>query len=270
MAWTQSYRHLQLNCEHPDIASSLISSAEICESLLGANLPATVLDDAALLPAPHDYPNPYHQGQHRDRGTQKLGQSHRDQQLALYCGFRYSITLMNDQADLAVEDWIGQGVALHWGTGDLMMPTQTRHGIITEVTALGSNQGMAAYRVICEPGLAQLRLASHNRRHHHLSLAELIEKIISRHNIDIEIEIDDQLKDCHIQHSVQYNQTDLSYLQYHLALFGITGYYRHEVDGHTLVLVPHDAEVLRADAADILTPAVKSVQLNLGDFNYAA
>ena len=115
--------------------------------------------------------------------------------------------------------------------------------------ALGSNQGMAAYRIICEPRLTQLRLASHNRRHHHLSLAELIDQIISPYEIDIEI--DDRLKDCHIQHSVQYNQTDLSYLQYHLALFGVTGYYRHRVDAHTLVLMPHDAEVLRPDSADI-------------------
>ena len=245
MAWTQSYRHLQLTCEQPDIASSLISQAELCESLLGADLPATVWEVESLLPAANSYPSPYHHD-NRTLSAQDISQ-------ALFCGFRYRITLMSEQADLAIEDWIGQSVALHWGSGDLMMPAQTRHGIITEVTALGSNQGMAAYQIICEPALAQLRLASHNRRHHHLSLAELIGKIIHPDDIDlnINIEIDDSLKDCHIQHSVQYNQTDLSYLQYHLALFGITGYYRHEVDGHTLVLVPHDAEVLRADAADI-------------------
>ncbi|WP_025651843.1 MULTISPECIES: hypothetical protein [Psychrobacter] len=54
-------------------------------------------------------------------------------------------------------------------------------------------RGMAAYRIICEPALSQLRLNSHNRRHHHLSLSELIKDIISPYDIDIEI--DERLSD---------------------------------------------------------------------------
>lgn len=241
MVWTQSHRHLQITCEHPDLASILISDADLMESLLGADLPSSVWDKAVLMPSPTDYPSPYHQDQRE--------LSYKAKQLALYCGYRFCLTLVSEQADLAIEDCIGQGIAMHWRTGDTVMPEQIRHGIVTEVVALGSNQGMAAYQIICEPKLAQLRLTSHNRRHHHLSLAELIEQVISPYDIDVEI--DDSLKDCHIQHSVQYNQTDLSYLNYHLALFGVTGYYRHQVDAHTLVLMPHNAEVLRPDSADI-------------------
>ncbi|WP_025652682.1 MULTISPECIES: DUF2345 domain-containing protein [unclassified Psychrobacter] len=113
-------------------------------------------------------------------------------------------------------------------------------------------RGMAAYRIICEPALSQLRLNSHNRRHHHLSLSELITQIISSY--DMNVEIDERLSsasDYHIQHSVQYNQTDLAYLTQYLTLYGITGYYRHEVDSHTLVLLPHNGEILRPDANDI-------------------
>ncbi|WP_201566560.1 DUF2345 domain-containing protein [Psychrobacter immobilis] len=54
-------------------------------------------------------------------------------------------------------------------------------------------RGMAAYRIICEPTISQLRLSSHNRRHHHLSLSELIKDIISPYDIDIEI--DERLSD---------------------------------------------------------------------------
>ncbi|MGO2121574.1 contractile injection system protein, VgrG/Pvc8 family [Psychrobacter sp.] len=113
-------------------------------------------------------------------------------------------------------------------------------------------RGMAAYRIICEPNLSQLRLNSHNRRHHHLSLSELITDIISPY--DMNVEIDERLSDdsnYHIQHSVQYNQTDLAYLTQYLALYGITGYYRHDIDKHTLILLPSDGEELRPDVNDI-------------------
>ncbi len=244
MVWTQKNRHLQISSAHPDIASSLIQQADLLESLLGMPLPDSVWSKPALMPAPDAYPSPYHHDQR--------AQSYQQRQLALYCGYRISIMLLHPRVGLDIKEWLGQSIAIHWHTGDTLLPSQIRHGIITEAVALGSNSGMAAYRIICEPALSQLRLSSHNRRHHHLSLSELISQILSPYNIDIEL--DERLSDdsnYHIQHSVQYNQTDLSYLIQYLALYGVTGYYRHENDKHTLVLLPHDAEVLRPDINDI-------------------
>ncbi|OLF41400.1 type VI secretion system Vgr family protein [Psychrobacter sp. Rd 27.2] len=244
MVWTQTKRHVQLTSAHPDISMSLIQQADLVESLLGMPLPDSVWDKPVLMPAPTAYPSPYHQDQRQ--------LSYQQRQLALYCGYRISLTLLHPQAGLDTKGWLGQSLAIHWHTADTLLPSQIRHGIITEVIALGSNSGMAAYRIICEPALSQLRLSSHNRRHHHLSLSELIKDIISPYNINVEI--DERLSsagDYHIQHSVQYNQTDLAYLTQYLALFGVTGYYRHDTDRHTLVLLPHDAEALRPDASDI-------------------
>ena len=244
MVWTQTKRHVQLSSAHPDIATSLIQQADLVESLLGMPLPDSVWSKPALMPTPDAYPSPYHHDQRE--------QSYQQRQLALYCGYRISITLLHPRAGLDIKQWLGQSLSIHWHTGDTLLPSQTRHGIITEVVALGSNSGMAAYRIICEPNLGQLRLNSHNRRHHHLSLSELITDIISPY--DMNVEIDERLSDdsnYHIQHSVQYNQTDLAYLTQYLALYGITGYYRHEADKHTLVLLPSDGEELRPDANDI-------------------
>jgi len=244
MVWTQKNRHLQISSAHPDIASSLIQQADLLESLLGMPLPDSAWSKPALMPAPDAYPSPYH---HDQRAP-----SYQQRQLALYCGYRISITLLHSKVGLDIKEWIGQSMAIHWHTGDTLLPSQIRHGIITEAVALGSNSGMAAYRIICEPALSQLRLSSHNRRHHHLSLSELIKDIIGLYDIDVEL--DERLSDdskYHIQHSVQYNQTDLSYLTQYLALYGVTGYYRHENDKHTLVLLPHDAAVLRPDINDI-------------------
>ncbi|MGE6796813.1 contractile injection system protein, VgrG/Pvc8 family [Psychrobacter okhotskensis] len=244
MVWTQTKRHVQLSSAHPDIATSIIQQADLVESLLGMPLPDSVWDKPALMPTPDAYPSPYHQDQR--------AQSYQQRQLALYCGYRISITLLHPRAGLDIKQWLGQSLSIHWHTGDTLLPSQNRHGIITEVIALGSNSGMAAYRIICEPALSQLRLSSHNRRHHHLSLSELITDIISPY--DMNVEIDERLSDdsnYHIQHSVQYNQTDLAYLTQYLALYGVTGYYRHESDKHTLVLLPSDGEILRPDANDI-------------------
>lgn len=244
MVWTQTKRHVQLSSAHPDIATSIIQQADLVESLLGMPFPDSVWSKPALMPAPDAYPSPYHQDQR--------AQSYQQRQLALYCGYRISITLLHPRAGLDIKQWLGQSLSIHWHTGDTLLPSQTRHGIITEAVALGSNSGMAAYRIICEPSLSQLRLNSHNRRHHHLSLSELITDIISPY--DMNVEIDERLSDdsnYHIQHSVQYNQTDLAYLTQYLALYGITGYYRHEADKHTLVLLPSDGEELRPDANDI-------------------
>ncbi|MFK3989137.1 MULTISPECIES: type VI secretion system Vgr family protein [unclassified Psychrobacter] len=244
MVWTQTKRHVQLSSAHPDIATSLIQQADLVESLLGMPLPDSVWSKPALMPTPDAYPSPYHQDQRQ--------QSYQQRQLALYCGYRISITLLHPRAGLDTKQWLGQSLSIHWHTGDTLLPSQTRHGIITEVVALGSNSGMAAYRITCEPSLSQLRLNSHNRRHHHLSLSELITQIISPY--DMNVEIDERLSNdsnYHIQHSVQYNQTDLAYLTQYLALYGITGYYRHEADKHTLVLLPSDGEELRPDVNDI-------------------
>lgn len=244
MVWTQTKRHVQLSSAHPDIATSIIQQADLVESLLGMPLPDSVWDKPALMPTPDAYPSPYHQDQR--------AQSYQQRQLALYCGYRISITLLHPRAGLDIKQWLGQSLSIHWHTGDTLLPSQNRHGIITEAVALGSNSGMAAYRIICEPALSQLRLSSHNRRHHHLSLSELITDIISPY--DMNVEIDERLSDdsnYHIQHSVQYNQTDLAYLTQYLALYGVTGYYRHESDKHTLVLLPSDGEILRPDANDI-------------------
>lgn len=244
MVWTQTKRHVQLSSAHPDIATSLIQQADLVESLLGMPLPDSVWSKPTLMPAPDAYPSPYHHDQR--------AQSYQERQLALYCGYRISITLLHPRAGLDIKQWLGQSLSIHWHTGDKLLPSQTRHGIITEAVALGSNSGMAAYRIICEPALSQLRLNSHNRRHHHLSLSELITQIISPY--DMNVEIDERLSDdsnYHIQHSVQYNQTDLAYLTQYLALYGITGYYRHDIDKHTLVLLPSDGEELRPDVSDI-------------------
>lgn len=244
MVWTQTKRHVQLSSAHPDIATSLIQQADLVESLLGMPLPDSVWSKPALMPPPDAYPSPYHHDQR--------AQSYQERQLALYCGYRISITLLHPRAGLDIKQWLGQSLSIHWHTGDKLLPSQTRHGIITEAVALGSNSGMAAYRIICEPALSQLRLNSHNRRHHHLSLSELITQIISPY--DMNVEIDERLSDdsnYHIQHSVQYNQTDLAYLTQYLALYGITGYYRHDIDKHTLVLLPSDGEELRPDVSDI-------------------
>lgn len=241
MVWTQTKRHLQISSAHSDIATSLIQQADIIESLLGMPLPDSIWETPTLMPAPSAYPSPYHHDQRQ--------QSYQERQLALYCGYRISITLLHPQAGLNIQDWLGQSVAIHWQTDDALLPSQIRHGVITEVAILGSNSGMAAYRIICEPVLNQLRLSGHNRRHHHLSLSELITDIVSPYDMDIEI--DERLSDYHVQHSVQYNQTDLAYLTQYLAIYGITGYYRHEADKHTLVLLPHDAEALHPDTSDI-------------------
>ncbi len=84
MVWTQTKRHVQLSSAHPDIATSLIQQADLIESLLGMPLPDSVWRKPALMPAPDAYPSPYHHDQRV--------QSYTDRQLALYTGYRISIT----------------------------------------------------------------------------------------------------------------------------------------------------------------------------------
>lgn len=86
MVWTQTKRHVQLSSAHLDIATSLIQQADLIESLLGMPLPDSVWSKPALMPVPTSYPSPYHQDQRQ--------QSYQQRQLALYCGYRISITLL--------------------------------------------------------------------------------------------------------------------------------------------------------------------------------
>ena len=98
MVWTQKNRHLQISSAHPDIASSLIQQADLLESLLGMPLPDSVWSKPALMPAPDAYPSPYHHDQR--------AQSYQQRQLALYCGYRISITLLHPQVGLDIKEWL--------------------------------------------------------------------------------------------------------------------------------------------------------------------
>ncbi|MGP5543077.1 hypothetical protein ACTXMH_11010, partial [Psychrobacter celer] len=102
MVWTQTKRHVQLTSAHPDISMSLIQQADLVESLLGMPLPDSVWDKPVLMPAPTAYPSPYHQDQRQ--------LSYQQRQLALYCGYRISLTLLHPQAGLDTKGWLGQSL----------------------------------------------------------------------------------------------------------------------------------------------------------------
>ncbi|NZA28139.1 type VI secretion system tip protein VgrG [Luteimonas sp. SJ-92] len=184
-------------------------------------------------------------------------------------GFRLELTALSVDAHLALDDLLGQPALLELltdGAGDRLRPF---HGHVTAFERLGSNGGLARYRLVLEPWLAFLRQRVDSYVFQDKTVVEIVEDLFADYAEAGALapawrwELADREVYARRSLTTQYQESDHVFLQRLLAEEGIFCWFEHDGDAasdtfgqHTLVLADHgdafaDAGAVRYHRADV-------------------
>ncbi len=159
------------------------------------------------------------------------------------------IDLLSPDEDLALDDMLGQGIAL-----ELALPgDQSRffHGIVAECSQTGRLGRYATYSAQVVPWLWFLTRTSDCRIFQQKSIPDIIKFVFREHGTS---DFEDALSGSYAprDYCVQYMETDFNFVSRLMEEEGIYYFFRHEKDKHTLVLCD-------STSAHSVTPGCASV-----------
>ncbi len=171
-------------------------------------------------------------------------------------GFQWSITALSLEAGLPLDELIGQPalLQLELANSDL----RAFHGRITAVERIGSNGGLARYRLRLQPWLAFLGQRVDSYLFHDASVVDIVENVFADYSGLVPAwrwDLTDRSLYAKRSLTTQYQETDLAFVQRLLAEEGIYYWFEHAADpgsdsfgAHTLVLADnhHGAKDLGA------------------------
>ncbi|MEZ0470329.1 type VI secretion system Vgr family protein [Luteimonas salinilitoris] len=167
-------------------------------------------------------------------------------------GFRFELTALSIDAHLSLDDLLGQPVLLELLTADSRTRLRPFHGHVTAFERLGSNGGLARYRLVLEPWLAFLRQRVDSYVFQDMTVLEIVEDVFADYAEAgaLAPAWRWELADCGVYArrslTTQYEESDFAFLRRLLAEEGIFGWFEHAGDvaadtfgEHTLVLADH-------------------------------
>jgi len=186
-------------------------------------------------------------------------------------GFVLDVTALSVDARMSPDDLLGQPVLLQMqATG----APRDFHGHVTAVERLGSNGGLARYRLRLQPWLAFLAQRVDSYVFHDRSVVEIVEDIFADYSGLVPAwrwALADRSQYARRSLTTQYQESDLAFLQRLLAEEGIYYWFEHAGDpgnarlgAHTLVLADNhqgarDLGAVRFHRSDV-TERTDSVQ----------
>lgn len=187
-------------------------------------------------------------------------------------GYRLQVTALSASAHLSQAKLLGAPLLLQLQTAESRDQLRPFHGHATAVEHLGSNGGMARYRLTIEPWLAFLRYRKDSFAFHDLTVIEIVEQLFSHYAQGVVApawrwELADSSRYLKRSLTTQYNETDFAFVERLLAEEGIFYWFEHSGDTgsntfgqHTLVLAdsnqafkvdaPHSIRFHRGDATE--------------------
>ncbi|MDN0083491.1 type VI secretion system tip protein TssI/VgrG, partial [Crenobacter sp. SG2305] len=102
-----------------------------------------------------------------------------DGEEALSDSYRYQLTCLSPDTDLALKDLLGQPVRLTVQDAD--GAAVARCGVVSAAQALGSDGGFAQYGLTIEPPLALLRHRRTSRVFQDLSVPDIVQQVLAEH-----------------------------------------------------------------------------------------
>ncbi|WMJ69541.1 type VI secretion system Vgr family protein [Stenotrophomonas sp. 24(2023)] len=162
-------------------------------------------------------------------------------------GFQWTITALSVDAGLALAGLVGQGALLELQQADGSL--RPLHGRITAAERLGSNGGLARYRLRLQPWLAFLSQRVDSYVFHDKTVVEIVEDIFADYQGLAPAwrwSLGDASQYARRSLTTQYHESDLAFIQRLLAEEGIYYWFEHAGDSggsdfgsHTLVLADH-------------------------------
>ncbi|MBI5256100.1 MAG: type VI secretion system tip protein VgrG [Burkholderiales bacterium] len=171
-------------------------------------------------------------------------------------GLRLEVFALSADTHLAMKSLLGQPVLLE------LLPQQSRttlrpwHGHVTEAALLGSDGGLARYRLVVEPWLAFLGHRQDSWVFQGRTVMEIIEEVFTDHEAQGRLapawrwDLADPAVYPQRSLCIQYQETDLAFVQRLLREEGLFAWWEHEGDTrapalgrHTLVIADHNGAI---------------------------
>ncbi|KRE89286.1 type IV secretion protein Rhs [Frateuria sp. Soil773] len=184
-------------------------------------------------------------------------------------GFLFELSALSSDAFLPLAKLVGTPVLLELLTADSRHDLRPFHGHVTAAERVGSNGGLARYRLVVEPWLALLRERQDSYAFHDLTVVEIVEQVFGHYAQGQVVPAwrwDLADRGIYLKRSLttQYQESDFDFVSRLLAEEGIFYRFEHKGDtssaglgSHTLVLadsnesfLPQQARVIRFQRAD--------------------
>ncbi|MGE8499451.1 MAG: type VI secretion system tip protein VgrG [Pseudomonas sp.] len=145
-----------------------------------------------------------------------------------YC---FDIDLVSPRADLDLDALINQTAYLSFGPSG-----KGAHGVIYSIEQGDSGKRLTRYRISLRPQLAYLAHRTNQRIFQHLTVLDIISQVLEDHGIQADAHRF-QLSYIYPErdYCVQYDESDLHFIQRLCEEEGISFHFQHSEDGHVLV-----------------------------------
>ena len=170
-----------------------------------------------------------------------------------HAGFRIVLTVLTSNAHQSLTALLGQPARLDLQTSQSRTALRPFHGHITDVVRLGANGGFARYRLIIEPWLSFLGHRQDNYLFQDQSVIDIVDELLTDWKTQGKLAPDWRwdLADSAVYPkrgmTVQYRETDLTFLKRLLAEEGLFCWFEHAAEAgetlgsHRLVIADHNA-----------------------------
>lgn len=173
--------------------------------------------------------------------------------------FEYQLTVLGEDARTDRSQILGQSVSVEI-PGQGALATRYLNGKATSVAVASvelSGQRYAAYQLTVESDLWPMRLERNMRIFQAQTVPQIVQTLLTEHGV----KLDNQLTASYRiwEYCVQYQESSLDFIRRLMELEGISWYFRHTTDSHTLVLIDAGSAFPAADGYDVIpyiqTPA---------------
>ncbi len=212
------------------------------------------------------------------------------------CGFAMQVDALSTDTHLELKSLMGRPALLELLTADSLMDLRPWHGHVTQAELLGSDGGLARYRLTVEPWLAFLGHRQDAYVFQGQTVVQIIDEVFADYQSQGQLAPDWrwELADASVypQRSlcIQYQETDLQFVQRLLREEGLFAWWEHNgnpldatLGKHTLVIADHNGAVLpnrqpvvrytqsgAALSEDSLTQFKRASQLHTAALNLAS
>ena len=158
----------------------------------------------------------------------------------------FDISALSTDAAIALKSLIGQPILLELVTSAGPQDLRPFHGHVTAVELLGSNGGLARYKLRMEPWTAFLTQNRDSRIFQDLSVCDILDTVLGSWQAQGKLvpEWRFELADRSIYPKrslcTQYQESDWAFAERLMAEEGLFYYYEHRSDGHVLVIADHN------------------------------
>ncbi|WP_223248318.1 type VI secretion system Vgr family protein, partial [Sulfurirhabdus autotrophica] len=179
-------------------------------------------------------------------------------------GFKFELTALSQDSHLELKALIGQPVLLEMLTSASRTNLRPFHGYITRVECVGSNGGVARYKLIIEPWIAFLSFRRDSTTYQDMTVFDIIESVFKDYEGQGKLipawrlDIADRTLYPKRSLTTQYQESDLAFIERLMNEEGLFYWFEHEgnaqstsLGAHTMVIADHN-EAFKPNAQSVI------------------